>query len=61
VERRPDGKDSRVVRLGLTPLGAERLETLATLHLEELLRLKPQLQGLWQGLDTTVDDATRTG
>jgi len=61
VQRRPDGKDSRVVRLGLTPLGTERLETLATLHLEELLRLEPQLQGLWQGLDTTVDDATRTG
>jgi DNA-binding MarR family transcriptional regulator len=60
VERHPDADDSRVVRLGLTPLGTKRLETLATLHLEELTRLGPQLQDLWQGLDTTVDDATRT-
>jgi DNA-binding MarR family transcriptional regulator len=61
VERHPDANDSRVVRLGLTPPGTKRLETLAALHLEELARLGPQLQGLWQGLDTTVDDATRSG
>jgi DNA-binding MarR family transcriptional regulator len=61
VQRHPDANDSRVVRLGLTPPGTKRLETLAALHLEELARLGPQLQGLWQGLDTTVDDATRSG
>jgi DNA-binding MarR family transcriptional regulator len=58
VQRHPDAADSRVVRLGLTPLGTNRLETLTALHLEELARLEPQLQGLWQGLETTVDDVT---
>jgi DNA-binding MarR family transcriptional regulator len=59
VQRHPDATDSRVVRLGLTGLGTNRLETLATLHLEELTRLGPQLQELWQGLDTTLDSTTR--
>jgi DNA-binding MarR family transcriptional regulator len=59
VERLADPADSRVVRLGLTPLGTNRLETLTALHLEELARLEPQLQGLWQGLETTVDDVGR--
>jgi DNA-binding MarR family transcriptional regulator len=58
VERLPDPTDSRVVRLGLTPLGINRLETLTAMHLEELARLEPQLQGLGQGLETTVDDVT---
>jgi DNA-binding MarR family transcriptional regulator len=60
VERHPDANDSRVVRLGLTPLGTERLEALTALHLEELTRLGSQLQDLWRGLGTTVDNATRT-
>jgi DNA-binding MarR family transcriptional regulator len=61
VQRHPDAADSRVVRLDLTPLGTNRLETLTALHLEELARLEPQLQGLWQGLETTVDDVTSPG
>jgi DNA-binding MarR family transcriptional regulator len=60
VERHPDANDSRIVRLSLTPLGTERLETLTALHLAELTRLGPRLQDLWQGLDTTVDNTTRT-
>jgi DNA-binding MarR family transcriptional regulator len=59
VERHPDAHDSRVVRLGLTPLGTKRLETLTTLHLEELARLGPQLQDLWQGLEIAIDNTTR--
>jgi DNA-binding MarR family transcriptional regulator len=59
VKRHPDAHDSRVVRLGLTPLGTARLETLTALHLEELARLGPQLQDLWRGLDITVDNTTR--
>jgi DNA-binding MarR family transcriptional regulator len=59
VKRHPDASDSRVVRLGLTPLGTARLETLTALHLEELARLGSQLQDLWQGLDVTVDNTTR--
>src|SRR5919197_4593974 len=39
VARRPDGDDSRVVRLALTRSGADRLAALAALHVEELERL----------------------
>jgi DNA-binding MarR family transcriptional regulator len=39
VERRRDGDDQRIVHLLLTPLGAERVEELSRLHLEELRNL----------------------
>ncbi len=55
VERRQDGDDSRAVRLRLTADGADRLARLAALHLEELRRLAPQLEALWDGLDTVID------
>jgi uncharacterized protein YeaO (DUF488 family)/DNA-binding MarR family transcriptional regulator len=42
--------DHRVVRLHLTGDGANRLEALSALHLEELERLAPQLPGAWEGL-----------
>ncbi|MCU1396932.1 MAG: MarR family transcriptional regulator [Acidimicrobiales bacterium] len=51
LERRPDPDDRRVVRLTLTPDGAQRLAGLSVLHLEELRRLGPRLQPLWSGLD----------
>ena len=51
VERRQDPDDSRAVRLRLTEDGSGRLAGLATLHLEELRRLAPQLEALWDGLD----------
>jgi DNA-binding MarR family transcriptional regulator len=50
VERRQDPVDSRAVRLHLTANGADRLARLAELHLEELERLAPQLEALWEGL-----------
>ncbi len=50
VVRHTDGDDRRVVRLGLTPEGARRLEALTTLHLDELSRLAPGLAPLWEGL-----------
>jgi uncharacterized protein YeaO (DUF488 family)/DNA-binding MarR family transcriptional regulator len=50
VTRTRDDTDHRVVRLHLTTSGAERLEALSTLHLEELARLAPQLPGAWDGL-----------
>jgi hypothetical protein len=31
--------------------GADRLARLAALHVEELRRLAPQLEALWDGLD----------
>ncbi len=51
VTRTRDEHDQRVVRLGLTTEGAERLEALSALHLEELKRLAPHLPGTWQDLD----------
>ncbi len=59
VERRTDPADARAVRLGLTALGKNRLDKLATAHLKELARLESELHALWEGLDTTVD--ARTG
>jgi DNA-binding MarR family transcriptional regulator len=54
VERRRDGEDSRAVRLRLTPDGAERLASLTAPHLEELGRLAPRLEALWDGLGTVA-------
>ncbi len=51
VVRHIDPDDQRVVRLDLTPEGAQRLEALTTLHLEELSRLAPGLAPLWEGLE----------
>jgi DNA-binding MarR family transcriptional regulator len=50
VERRPDPTDQRQVRLVLTPAGAQRLEHLSALHLEELTRLGSALHPLTDGL-----------
>lgn len=50
VYRARDEDDHRVVRLYLTDLGRERLETLSELHLEELERLALELPAAWEGL-----------
>jgi DNA-binding MarR family transcriptional regulator len=60
LERRTDREDSRAVRLLLTRSAQKRLDTLTAAHLEELARLEPQLHALWEGLDTTVDDAPKS-
>jgi DNA-binding MarR family transcriptional regulator len=49
-KRGADPSDARVVRLALTPAGRRRLRSLARAHQEELSRLGPQLQKLWEGL-----------
>lgn len=51
VVRHRDIGDHRVVRLQLTDRGAERLEALSALHLEELGRLARRLPMAWEGLD----------
>jgi DNA-binding MarR family transcriptional regulator len=60
LERQTDRDDSRAVRLLLTRSAQQRLDTLTAAHLEELARLEPQLHALWEGLDTTVDDAPKS-
>jgi DNA-binding MarR family transcriptional regulator len=50
VSRTRDEDDHRVVRLRLTVKGADRLEVLSALHLEELKRLAPYLPGAWEDL-----------
>jgi len=51
VRRVDDAQDARIVRVTLTPDGADRLADLASSHLAELQRLVPRLQQLWRGLD----------
>jgi DNA-binding MarR family transcriptional regulator len=50
VERFSDDGDQRVVRLRLTPAGDAKLTALAAAHLEELSRLRPRFQSLWDQL-----------
>jgi DNA-binding MarR family transcriptional regulator len=61
LERQTDQDDSRAVRLRLTESGERRLDKLTAAHLEELARLESELHALWEGLDTTVDEARRPG
>lgn len=50
VSRVPDPDDHRVVRLELTQDAEARLGALTATHLEELSRLRPQLESLWDRL-----------
>lgn len=40
--------DQRVVRLALTRSGAQRLDALSAVHLDEIARLAPQLPATWE-------------
>ncbi|TSD94428.1 MarR family transcriptional regulator [Skermania sp. ID1734] len=51
VHRARTDTDQRVVRLRLSELGAQCLEGLTALHVEELRRLGPQLTALWPPAD----------
>jgi DNA-binding MarR family transcriptional regulator len=50
VTRERDAEDHRVVRLHLTPDGAERLEALSALHLQEIERLSLDVAPAWARL-----------
>lgn len=52
VTRHRDPERPSVVRLALTPRGAELLERLSREHLEELARTAPQMQSLWRDAAT---------
>ncbi|TML13647.1 MAG: MarR family transcriptional regulator [Actinobacteria bacterium] len=51
VLRRQDPANHSVVRLQLTPKGAQLLEALSELHLEELSHLTPAMHALWETLE----------
>ena len=57
VQRSSDPDDRRIVRLSLTDHAAESLERITGATVEELKRLAPSLNRLWQGLD--VDEAAK--
>ena len=50
VERVADTDDHRYVRLKLTAVGEDKLVALADAHLEELSRLRPRFEPLWEHL-----------
>lgn len=50
VRRRPDPSDQRLVRVGLTASGTDRLDRLAALHVAELGRLGAQLHDVWRAV-----------
>jgi len=50
VRRMADAGDQRVVRLQLTKEGESKLRQLSASHLEELSRLRPQFESLWDRL-----------
>jgi DNA-binding MarR family transcriptional regulator len=50
IKRKADADDHRVVRLSLTRTGEAKLMSLADTHLEELGRLRPHLERLWERL-----------
>lgn len=57
VERQGDPDDHRVVRVALTPLGAQRLGRLSALHLQELTRFGTNLRAVWTDLQEPGTDA----
>lgn len=58
VRRNPDLANKSVVRVTLTPLGAEKLDALAEAHLEEIKHLAPTMRTLWQELERASDGDT---
>ena len=51
VTRNADTNNASVVRIGLTPLGREKLQTLARAHLQELAELGPTMRTLRQEIE----------
>ena len=58
VERHPDLDSKSVVRVTLTPRGAEKLDALAEAHLEEISHLAPTMRTLWRQLEIASDGNT---
>ena len=50
VARSSEDDDQRVVRVSLTAEGRRRLRSLSAAHLEELSRIRPRFDALWDDL-----------
>jgi DNA-binding MarR family transcriptional regulator len=59
VMRHPDANSQSIVRLRLTDHGAQQLEALSELHLEELAHLAPTMHTLWDALELDADGGPR--
>lgn len=59
VRRCADPDRYRVVRLTLTPKGADTLQRLAAQHLDELAHLAPAMEALWYVLEQAGGDGGR--
>ena len=51
VTRSTDAVNASIVRIGLTPLGAQKLSELSQAHLQELAELGPTMRTLWQAIE----------
>ncbi len=51
IVRHDDPNDLRVVRLNIIARGERILAQLAVVHLDELTRLGPDMQSIWQDLE----------
>ncbi len=51
IKRSPDPTHKSVVRVTLTPEGADKLDELAEAHLQELAHLAPTMRTLWAALE----------
>jgi DNA-binding MarR family transcriptional regulator len=56
VKRTPDTNSKSVVRVTLTETGADKLDTLAETHIQELKHLAPTMQTLWRELENADGD-----
>jgi DNA-binding MarR family transcriptional regulator len=56
VKRNPAPDNKSVVRVTLTAAGAEKLDALAEVHLQEIAHLAPTMRTLWQQLEQHAVD-----
>jgi DNA-binding MarR family transcriptional regulator len=58
VKRGRDHESRSVVRITLTPAGADKLNRLSEAHLEELAHLAPTMRELWRAIDKVDGQAS---
>ena len=51
ITRSADAGNASIVRVGLTPLGGEKLRELSGAHLQELAELGPTMRTLWRAIE----------